>query len=1637
MHASLKPHLNFIEQVIDHSEQFPDRLAIKFLKDDGTSECLSYGQLLTRIKQVTVSLQSYVQPGDRALLLYHQGLEFVPAFLGCLAAGVIAVPAYPPKRNRRQERIEGIVTDCQPGLILTSTDVSEDSQYLHELGIPMIATDGLDHAPPSSHNAITGKHPFAYLQYTSGSTSQPKGTILTLDAVKCNVCQLAGAIGLWEGWNIISWLPMHHDMGLVGAVLTPFYLGGRATLMAPATFLTNPFNWLKAFTTERGNLAGSPNFAFDLCVKLVTEEQISQLDLSSIRLIVNAAEPIKAETIERFVAKFERCGFTPEKMFPCFGLAEATLFVTGGPQGRPARKIAVDAKSHVPTQANGRETKWSVSCGVAAKGARVAIVAEDLKTELPEGTIGRIWSQSDSNGSGYWNNPELSQETFSNYLSDGTGPFLDTGDLGFLWHGELHVTGRRKDLIIARGRNIYPQDIERRVEQTLPFVESNTCGAFAVESSRGEQIGLLIEANRELVRAAKNIETDAQSRLRFDQMIEQLQHAVANEFELPLACVGFVRTGSFPRTSSGKVQRYKCRQILEGNDESLVFTWMLQTNPSNPKKGATQSLGKSSQADALIAWVRDYATRKINSRLNDERRCLSPNIVLDLGNQGFFGLQISKERGGLGLSTTDALRVSEQVAAIDPTLALMLGIHNGLGLRPINQFAHAEIQREVLPSLATGRAFAAFALTEPQAGSNPNAIEALARRTQGGWIVSGEKQWIGLGAWAGYITVIAKCESETKAPLGTIALLVRDGTKGLRHGPESLTMGARSIIQNSVYLNEVFVPDKMVLGEPGQGMSIAQNAMMFCRLGLAAISTGGMKRCAQLMLRYAQRRTIGTGLLLEHPVTRFRIGNLHAAIEAVQSLTSVIAMHIDNQQDVPIEAYVACKTAAPELFWQAADQFMQLLGGRGYIETNIAPQMLRDARLLRIFEGPTETLNAFLGARALHSQSTLQKLIFETFEASAIWNEFSQGIAKLPYGTGLSLVERQWTQHQAGELATRAILWAAAEHANQRQQAQGASVEWAKCQFFKQLNQVLNFGVSNGWTQVDDLEHKINGFETTIGNIEQELPGVDDQLDPLLRKKDLPNNSWKAHANLEIESTEPTPVIKLKSRELLSNTEERIKQIVLKWFRSEIDPNATSIDGTVSLITLGLDSVAASLISLDIESALGIRITPDIVYELPTIQSLAQYVDAQGPKIRPPTATMVAPVASPAPPANSITSRMVDKSALIRELVELNQSANRLRSENHYFYETAYERAEGPYVYVNEHKMLMMASFSYLGLIDHPEVTTATTKAMQQLGTGCHGVRLIAGTTHLHRQLEQALAEWMQADDAMLFSSGYSANVATIAALVGSGDAIFADALNHASLVDGCKLSGADLFTFAHNRVDELESLLSRCNQRKKLVVVDGVYSMEGDVAPLPEIVTLCQKYQALLMVDEAHSLGVMGPTGRGIQEHFHLPPDAIDIKMGNTSKALSSLGAFIAGNAELIDYLRHRARGYVFSTSLGPPQVAAALQALRILQREPHRVAGLQHNARRLRDGLRQLGFVLPDTQSAIIPLLCRTDAQAFEMTADCRAEGLYVIPIVYPAVPMNAARLRLNVLANHTDEMIDLTLQVLARAERKAGLL
>ncbi len=1100
-----------------------DDRAYTFLVDGESEEVhLTYAELDRQARVIGAWLQSQDLKGQRALLLYPPGLDFIATFFGCQYAEVVAVPAYPPRMNRAPSRLQAIAADAGATVALTTAAVLDRVRPLIDQtsdlkGLRWLSTDGTAHGADQEYERrwqrpqIAGDT-LAFLQYTSGSTGTPKGVMLSHSNLLHNSALIAYAFEHSRSSTGVFWLPSYHDMGLVGGILQPLYVGRPNILMSPVAFLQKPFRWLQAISRYRGTTSGGPNFAFDLCVRKITPNQRATLDLSSWTVAFSGAEPVRAETLEQFAETFAPCGFRPEAFYPCYGMAEATLLASGGyktalPVVRWFDGKSLEADRVVPIAAGESGARALVGCGQTMPEQQMVIADPTQLTRMPAGQVGEVWVSGPSVAQGYWQRTDETEQTFRAYLQDtGEGPFLRTGDLGFTHDGELFVTGRLKDLVIVRGGNHYPQDIETTAAKSHPGVQAGWGAAFTVEEDSEQKLVIILEVERrQLAEAA--------------EVIGAVRRDVAREHDLVVDSIVLVRAGSIPKTSSGKIQRRACRDAFL--DRSL---------------------------DVVAEWHR---------------------------------------------------------AGSDGPVAAASAPHRG--------------QARLVP-----------------------------------------------------------------------------------------TSQDRS------------------LGEAGE----------------------------------------------------------------------------PHRPEVP----------------------------------------------------------------------------------------------------------------------------------------RGAST----------------------------------------------------------------SNSSRAAAR--------------------GQTLEATAEIVMDVVRSIGKDRAAGLELDSSIVELGLDSLERMEIVATLEDHFGGRLPDQVIAEMYTCREVIDAVQKHLVNGRDTRGT------SPAvdiPPERYRFDRYP-------EYIKLKQNLEMLESTglgNPFF--KVHERVTNDTTVIGGREMINFSSYNYVGMSGDPVVAAAAKAAIDRYGTSVSASRLVSGEKGLHRELEGAIADFVGADDAIVFVGGHSTNETTVGHLFGPGDLILHDALAHNSIVQGCILSGAHRRPFSHNKWEVVDKVLAdlRGDYRRVLVAIEGVYSTDGDIPDLPRFVEVKKRHKAFLMVDEAHSAGVLGPHGRGIGEYFGVDPQNVDLWMGTLSKSFGSCGGYIAGCRAMVEYLKYTAPGFVYSVGISPANAAAALAAIRLLKDEPGRVAGLHERARLFLTLARARGLNTGlSKDSPIVPVILGDSVHCLQLSRAMFDRGINVQPILYPAVEERAARLRFFITASHTEEQIRHAIDVTA---------
>ncbi len=571
----LGEYASLVEVVMAHARERGDDTAFIALEDgEEEGERITFGTLDAQARKIGHWLEQRGLTGERVLLLYPSGkLEFIQAFLGCVYAGAVAVPCHWVRKSRGTDRLAVLCADAQPRLVLTDVEsrpfvepqVAEvlGRGVLHCLTEETLSAGDSRWDPPKAR-----RESLALLQYTSGSTRLPQGVMVTQGNVLANVAGIQEVFGLTPASTVVSWLPFFHDMGLIGGVLSPLLVGATSCVMPPNAFVQRPLRWLRAITRYGATHSGGPNFGYDACVRSVRSEDLTGLDLSRWEVAWNGAEPIRHRTLEDFTRRFGPCGFRRDAHFPCYGLAEATLMVTGARAGQGARAFSVRSSSlraqrFEPCTAEGDDYQFLVSSGHVFRDEVVRIVNADGQRVCRPGEVGEVWVSGPSVAKGYWNNPEATSATFAARLAElGPAPFLRTGDLGVLHDGELLITGRLKDLIIIRGVNLHPQDVEATVEEACDDLQSHAVVAFATEAETAEDLTLVCEVKRTRLRTVDR-----------DELFRRVRASVASEHQVAVGRIVLVKPLDVPLTSSGKPQRRKCAELLASGGFSILTEW--------------------------------------------------------------------------------------------------------------------------------------------------------------------------------------------------------------------------------------------------------------------------------------------------------------------------------------------------------------------------------------------------------------------------------------------------------------------------------------------------------------------------------------------------------------------------------------------------------------------------------------------------------------------------------------------------------------------------------------------------------------------------------------------------------------------------------------------------------------------------------------------------------------------------------------------------------------------------------------------------------------------------------------------------------------------------------------------------------
>jgi acyl-CoA synthetase (AMP-forming)/AMP-acid ligase II len=591
----------------------PERIAYIYLKDgEEDKDVITYKELDKSARIIAQRLLEINAKGERALMLYHPGTDFIKALYGCFYAGVIAVPAYAPRKNRSLDRIKTLVVDSGATIVLCVTEIHNlfersFSDFEELKSMQWVPTDQcLTTEPEMIELALPLPTDIALLQYTSGSTGLPKGVMVTHQNIIRNLEFIRQCFSLRPESVSVSWLPSFHDMGLIDGVIGPCYNGFTGVLMPPVAFIQKPVRWLKAIMKYKGTHGGAPNFAYDLCVEGVQFEERQNLNLSSMETLYCGAEPIRKDTIDRFIKTYSEYGFRANAMFPCYGMAETTLIIAGpealrGPVYLNVSASALEMNKIVPVIENEHDSRFLAGVGYNWIDTDVKIVNPDTLELTKQDEVGEIWISGSIVTAGYWNKEEVTLNTFHARIKDNSGNeghrnYLRTGDLGFFHNGELYITGRLKDMVILQGKNLYPQDIEFIVEKSHPAMRANASAAFSIEKDNTEKLVIVAEVERSWIRD-----------LNTEEVCDAIRNNIAEEFEQEVYAIQLLRTASILKTSSGKIQRKACQKAFLSGTLEVVGETIIDTT-----KEESENMVTKDDLSIVLAWLMAWIHLKLN-----------------------------------------------------------------------------------------------------------------------------------------------------------------------------------------------------------------------------------------------------------------------------------------------------------------------------------------------------------------------------------------------------------------------------------------------------------------------------------------------------------------------------------------------------------------------------------------------------------------------------------------------------------------------------------------------------------------------------------------------------------------------------------------------------------------------------------------------------------------------------------------------------------------------------------------------------------------------------------------------------------------------------------------------------------------
>ncbi|CAL9515603.1 D-alanine--D-alanyl carrier protein ligase [Streptomyces sp. enrichment culture] len=969
---------SFVSVLRRRAAAAPAHGAVRFCAGRDEEE-LSYGELDHRVRSAAQWIGERVAPGERVLVSCGPGTGFVRAFLACVHAGAVPVPVPLPGGFGPQEsRTTAIAADTGARLVLTDEASLEAVRRWRDgardvpARLPVAAVDAAEaEGDPdrwTEHPVDSGD--LCFLQYTSGSTSDPKGVRVPHGALLHNLRLMRDSHGWHGGMTWCSWLPPYHDMGLIAMMLAPLYLGGTAVLMSPTEFLKRPVSWLRLIDRHGAEISCAPNFAYDLCARRLSEEQTAGLDLSRWRYACNGAEPVDAATLRRFADRFADAGFSATSLLPGYGLAEATLYVSGTPAGEPPTVLRADPAAlsggEVRSAEPGGPVQELAGSGVV-RGLDVRVVDPADGRERPEGRVGEIWIRGGSVADGYWNRPEETARTFRATTADGDGPFLRTGDLGALHAGQLYVTGRLKEVIIVHGRNLYPHDLERELRALDPAFADLPAAVFAARPGGAP-------GGPEEIVAVQEVRGRNRDAGELAGLARTARAGLARRIGVRVGGVVLVKPGRIRRTTSGKIQRTRMRDLFESGEletlhEELSDELRAARRPARPGRPLSVP-----DTPAGADWDPFALGRELEARLgdpDDERRVFTHRRAAELDRAEAFPAEICRELDALGVPRWFApveyggeLRTGEELLQLIRTLSrrdftsALAHAKTYLGAVSVWVAGRRE-QAEALAQRVARGAVVSLAVTEREHGSDLLAGGLRAERTARGWRLDGEKWLINNASRAELVCVLARTRPEGQSRGFSLFLVDKSrlAPGSWRALPRVPTHGVRGADISGIAFDGAEVPEDALVGAEGAGLEIVLKGFQITRTLCSAMSLGMTDHALRIAVEFARGHRLYGRSLADLPHAARTMAEAYADLLAMEAagLVATRSLHTLTEEQSVVSA--AVKYLVPTLGDEVIGALRALLGARAMLVTDFADgafqKLERDHRIVGIFDGST------------------------------------------------------------------------------------------------------------------------------------------------------------------------------------------------------------------------------------------------------------------------------------------------------------------------------------------------------------------------------------------------------------------------------------------------------------------------------------------------------------------------------------------------------------------------------------------------------------------------------------------------------------------------------------------------------------